>query len=109
MAAGILVVVGYRAAALVHLIMLAAMVMMTLRNPVLHNRTMLMHAAMINLGGAYADVQTGGLGLAVQGEKRYASDYGEFGNVFLHGLCFGFLQRLHASYIYLARRSRIFI
>ena len=68
MAAGILVVVGNRAAALVHLIMLAAMVMMTLRNPVLHNRTMLMHTAMINLGGAYADVQTGCLGLTVQGE-----------------------------------------
>lgn len=50
MAAGILVVVGYRAAALVHLIMLAAMVMMTLRNPVLHNRTMLVYAAMLVLG-----------------------------------------------------------
>lgn len=50
MAAGILVVVSYRAAALIHLIMLAAMIMMTLRNPVLHNRTMLMHTAMLILG-----------------------------------------------------------
>ena len=50
MAADILVVAGYRAAALVHLIMLAAMVMITLRNPVLHNRTMLVYAAMLVLG-----------------------------------------------------------
>ena len=76
MPADLLPIVYHGAAALVHLMRLAALGAMVTRHLVLHHRTMLMHTAMLHLSGTETDMQPRCLGLTVEGEHRYAGDYG---------------------------------
>lgn len=76
MPADLLSITYHGAAALVHLVRLAAVIAMMTGHFMLHNGAMLMHTAMLHLSGTEADMQPGCLGLTVEGEHRYASDNG---------------------------------
>ena len=76
MPADLLSIVYHGAAALVHLVRLAALGAMVTRHLVLHHRTMLMHTAMLHLSGTEADMQARRLRLTIEGEHRNTGDYG---------------------------------
>ena len=75
MPADLLSIVYHGAAALVHLMRLAALGAKVTRHLVLHHRTMLMHTAMLHLSGTEADMQTRRLRLTIEDEHRNTGDY----------------------------------